>query len=74
MVGPARIRFVMVPSLFFRWREELIDVHLGHRSWYHERSMAVLRLEPTEASCFLSALQLLYESIDVGAIQRLLRV
>ena len=56
MVGPARIRFVMVPSLFFRWREELIDVHLGHRSWYHEWSVAVLRLEPTKTSCFLSAL------------------
>ena len=66
-------RFVTVPSLLFLWWEELLDIHLGHRSWYHEWSMAMLWLEPAEA--LFSALHLLDETIYVGGtFERLLRV
>ena len=56
----------MVPSFSFHGREELIDVHWGHRSRDHERSMAVLRLEPTKV--LARALKLLDEGFSTDLV------
>ena len=56
----------MVPSFSFRGREELIDVHWGHRSGDHKRGMAVFRLEPTKI--LARALKLLDESFSIDLV------